>query len=117
MLYEYYTGQLLIAKKKKEAKSEKAETGGFELILLAPGIERSTADPNENVPVGVYLPSPGGRLSKILARPVRGRRPFFHRGSRGLLCGWAVARSRCLRGSPGARERPVLKTYALTQSN
>ena len=60
MLYEYYTGQLLIAKKKKEAKSEKkAETGGFELILLAPGIERSTADPNENVPVGVYLPSPG----------------------------------------------------------
>ena len=38
-----------------------------------------------------YLPSPGGRLPKILAHRVRGRRLFVHRGSRRLLCAWAVA--------------------------
>ena len=67
--------------------------------------------------VGVNPPDPGGALSKILARRVRGRRLFFRRGSRGLLCGWGVALSRGRQGSGGARERLVLKTCALTQSN
>ena len=40
-------------KKKKTQKSKKAETGGFELTLLAPRIERYTAEPKENV-VNIY---------------------------------------------------------------
>ena len=84
--------------------------GDLNSPLLAPIIERSTASRNKMYLVSDYLPSPGGRLSKILARRVRGRRPFFHRGARSAVW-WGVARSRCLRGSAGARERPVFKTY------
>ena len=36
-------------RKKKEARKQKAETGGFELTILAPRIERSTAEPKEKI--------------------------------------------------------------------
>ena len=58
-----------------------------------------------------YLPPPEGQLSKILARRVRGRRPFFRQRPLGRLFGTGVARSRGRGGSAGARERPVLKSY------
>ena len=42
--------------------------------------------------------------------------PVLRRESRGLLCGWDLARSRGLGGSGGAREQPVLKKHALTHT-
>ena len=94
-----------------ERKGKTSETGGFELTLLAPRIERSTAEPKENVVIICRLREADFQKSS-LAEFVGDARSFTW-GSRGLLCGWAVARSRCLRGSAGARERPVLKTYGI----
>ena len=61
-----------------------------------------------------YLPSPGGQLWKIIARRVWLRRPFFRRRSRGLLCGWDLARSRGLGESGGARESQLFLGYVIT---
>ena len=44
---------------------------------------------------------------EILVRTVRGRRPFFLVGHRGLPCESAVPRARGRGGSGGAREDPV----------
>ena len=61
-----------------------------------------------------YSPSPGGQLWKIVARRVWLRRQFFRRGSRGLLCGWDLARSRGLGGSGGARDSQLFLGYVIT---
>ena len=42
------------------------------------------------------------------------RRPFFRRGSRGLLCGWDLARSRGLGGSGDARDSQLFLGYIVT---
>ena len=57
--------------------------------------------------------SPEGQLCEIVARRVWLRRPFFRRGSRGLLCGWGLARSCGLGGSGGARNSQLFLGYII----
>ena len=61
-----------------------------------------------------YLPCPVWQLWKIVARRVWLRRPLFRQGSRGLLCGWDLVRSRGLGGSGGARESQLFLGYFIT---
>ena len=72
-------------------------------------IECSIVEPTENVTITSRLRE-GNFEKSSLAEWLRC--PFFRRGSRGLLCGWYLARSRGLGGSGGAREQPVLKKHA-----
>ena len=60
------------------------------------------------------MPTPGGQLSKLPARRVWQRRPFFRRGHRGPMCGAGVARSGGRGGSADARDQPVLKSCTKT---
>ena len=90
------------ALQQKKERSEKTEKGGFELTLLL--VQNRALYRSAKRTRSDYLPSPGGQLRKIVARRVWLRRPYFRRGSRGLLCGWDLARSRGLGGSGGARD-------------
>ena len=102
-----YNNRTAVQQKHKRKRRDRM----IQLTLCLSRIERSNVEPTEHIFISCRLRE--GNLKKSSLAEVG----CDARSYAGLLCGWDLARSRCLEGSGGTREQPVLKNHTLTQSN